>query len=130
MTAHRRQFRMPVSRCGLLAKDHTTTLCEILGITDQGLQFSTELLLSERDTVRIECQLDADCIMQCEMVITHAEAPHFGGRMTHLFDRLQYGGATAMVPFSHLPQTKHSSSGLGRTDVAHGCFLECLRYRP
>jgi hypothetical protein len=89
MAAHRRQFRMPVSRCGLVTKDHTTGLCEILDITDQGLQFSTELRISEHDTVRIECQLDADCIIQCEMVITHAQAPHFGGRMTHLLPEHQ-----------------------------------------
>jgi hypothetical protein len=94
MTAHRRQFRMPVSRCGLLTKDQTTALCEILDITEQGLQFSTELLLSERDTVRIECQLDADCIIQCQLVITHAEAPHFGGRMTHLLPEHQQQLAT------------------------------------
>jgi PilZ domain len=81
---HRRQFRIPVSRRGLVTKDQSTSLCEILDLTEQGLQFSTELFLSEHDTVRIECQLDADCIIQCEMVITHAQAPHFGGRMTHL----------------------------------------------
>ena len=84
MTAERRQFRMPVSRCALVTKEHTTAVCEILDITDQGLHFSTELLLSKNDTVRLECQLDADCVIQCELVITHAEPPRFGGRMTHL----------------------------------------------
>jgi hypothetical protein len=84
MTAERRQFRMPVSRCGLVTKEHTTTLCEILDITDQGLHFATELLLCKNDTVRLECQLDADCVIQCELVVTHAEPPRFGGRMTHL----------------------------------------------
>jgi hypothetical protein len=89
MTAERRQFRMPVSRCGLVTKDHATTLCEILDITDQGLHFSTELLLSKNDTVRLECQLDPDCVIQCELVITHAEPPRFGGRMTHLLPEHQ-----------------------------------------
>jgi hypothetical protein len=84
MTTERRQFRMPVSRCGLVTKEHTTSLCEILDITDEGLHFSSELLLSKNDTVRLECQLDADCVIQCELVITHAEPPRFGGRMTHL----------------------------------------------
>ena len=84
MTAQRRQFRMPVSRSGLVIKDHATAVCEILDITDEGLHFSTELFLSEDDGVRIECQLDADCIIQCELVITHTEPPRFGGRITHL----------------------------------------------
>ena len=80
---------MPVSRCGLVTRDRTTTLCEILDITDQGLHFSTDLLLSENDTVRIECQLDTDCISQCGLVITHAEPPRFGGRMTFLLPEPQ-----------------------------------------
>ena len=67
-----------------MTRDRTTTLCEILDITDQGLHFSTDLLLSENDTVRIECQLDPDCIIHCELLITHAQAPRFGGRITQL----------------------------------------------
>ncbi len=89
MTPQRRQFRMPVSRSGLVTKDHSTSLCEIIDLTDQGLHFSTELVLSEGERVRIECQLDADCIIQCELVITHAEPPRFGGRMTHLLPEHQ-----------------------------------------
>ena len=85
----RQHFRMPVSRCGLMTKDHTTTLCEITDITEMGLQFSTDLLLSLNDTVRIECQLDADCIIQCELVVTHADTPRYGGRMTHLLPEHQ-----------------------------------------
>ena len=61
MTARRRQLHMPVSRCGLVTRDRTTTLCEILDITDQGLHFSTDLLLSENDTVRIECAFLLRC---------------------------------------------------------------------
>jgi PilZ domain len=89
MTTQRQHFRMPVSRCGLVMKDHTTTLCAITDITDKGLQFSTDLLLNENDTVRIECQLDADCIIQCELVVTHAETPRYGGRITHLLPEHQ-----------------------------------------
>ena len=89
MTSHRRQFRMPVSRCGLVTKDHTTGLCEIMDITEDGLHFSSDMLLLTDETVRIECQLDADCIIQCELVITHAHAPRFGGRITHLLPEHQ-----------------------------------------
>lgn len=89
MTTQRRQFRMPVSRCGLVTKDHTTTLCEIVDITEQGLHISTDLLLSIDETVHIECQLDADCIIHCEVLITHAQAPRFGGQITHLLPEHQ-----------------------------------------
>ena len=80
---------MPVSRCGLVTKDHTTTLCELIDITEEGLHFSTDLSLRTTETVRIECQLDADCIIQCELVITHAQPPSFGGRITHLLPESQ-----------------------------------------
>ena len=89
MTSHRRQFRMPVSRCGLVTKDHTTGLCEIMDITEDGLHFSTDMLLRTDETVRLECQLEADCIIQCELVITHAQAPRVGGRITHLLPEHQ-----------------------------------------
>ena len=89
MTSHRRQLRMPVSRCGLVTKDHTTGLCEIMDITEDGLHFSTDMLLRTDETVRLECQLEADCIIQCELVITRAQAPRFGGRITHLLPEHQ-----------------------------------------
>lgn len=89
MTTQRQHFRMPVSRCGLVTKDRTTTLCEISDITEQGLHFSTDLRLFRNETVRIECQLDADCIIQCELVVTHAEPPRFGGRITQLLPEHQ-----------------------------------------
>ena len=89
MTTKRQQFRMPVSRCGLVTKSHTTTVCEIVDITERGLHFSTEMPLSENETVRIECQLDVECIIQCELVITHAEGPRFGGRITHVLPEHQ-----------------------------------------
>lgn len=89
MTPQRQQFRVPVARGGLVTKDHTTTLCEITDITEKGLQFSTDLLLAENDTVRIECRLDADCIMQCELIVTHADTLRYGGRITHLLPEHQ-----------------------------------------
>ena len=89
VTTQRRHFRIPVSRPGLVAKDHTTTLCEILDITEEGLHFSTNLSLSKDETVRVECQLDSDCIIQCELLITHAQAPRFGGRITSLLPEEQ-----------------------------------------
>jgi hypothetical protein len=47
------------------------------------------MVLGTDETVRIECQLDADCIIHCEVAITHAEAPRFGGRITHLLPEHQ-----------------------------------------
>ena len=89
MATQRRRFRMPVSRCGLVTKEHTTTLCEIIDITEQGIHFSSDLLLFKDEIVRIECQLDADCIIQCQLVITHSEPPRFGGSITHVLPEHQ-----------------------------------------
>lgn len=84
MTNQRHQFRMPVARRGLVTKGHTTALCDVIDITEQGLHFSSELPLTVAETVRIECQLDENCVVHCELLIAHAEPPRFGGKMTHL----------------------------------------------
>ena len=89
MTNQRHHFRMPVARRGLVTHGRTTALCEVMDITEQGLHLSTELPLAEADTVRIECQLDEDCIVHCELLITHARPPRFGGKITHLLPEHQ-----------------------------------------
>ena len=65
MNNQRHQFRMPVSRRGLVILDKTTALCEVMDITEQGLHFSTVMPLALYEKVRIECQLDEDCIIHC-----------------------------------------------------------------
>jgi PilZ domain len=89
MTNQRHHFRMPVARRGLVTHGQTTALCEVIDITEQGLHFFTELPLTVTETVRIECQLDEDCVVQCELLITHARPPRFGGKMTHLLPEHQ-----------------------------------------
>jgi hypothetical protein len=41
MAIQRRHFRIPVSRRGLITKNDTTTLCELVDITEEGLHFSS-----------------------------------------------------------------------------------------
>ena len=89
MMNQRHHFRMPIARRGLVTHGQTTALCEVTDITEQGLHFSTELALTEAETVRIECQLDEDCIVQCELLITHARPAYFGGKITHLLPEHQ-----------------------------------------
>jgi hypothetical protein len=36
------------------------------------------------ETVAIEIQLEGDRIINCEIVITHTNRPHFGGRITQI----------------------------------------------
>jgi hypothetical protein len=45
--------------------------------------------LAVAETVRIECQLDDDCIVHCGLLITHAQPPRFGGQITHLLPEHQ-----------------------------------------
>jgi hypothetical protein len=123
MTTQRRHFRMPVSRCGLVTKEHTTTLCEIVDITEQRLHFSTDLLLSRNETVRIECQLDhrlhhpvrigrhacrASSLRRVDYPVV-ARAPTATGSVHSASDHLQHVGIIAM-PVSDPAQPKASSS--------------------
>jgi hypothetical protein len=89
MTNQRHEFRVPVARRGLVTQGKTTAVCEILNITERGLHFSTDLPLTLDETVHIECQLDVDCIIQCQLMVTHAEALHFGGRIIHVLPEHQ-----------------------------------------
>jgi PilZ domain-containing protein len=89
MDNQRHQFRIPVSRRGLVIQEKTTVLCEVTDITERGLHFSTDLPLALRERVRIECQLDEDCVIHCEVFITHAKAPDFGGRIVHILPEHQ-----------------------------------------
>lgn len=91
MKNQRHYFRMPVSRRGLVILDKTTALCEVTDITEQGLHFSTDMPLALDEKVRIECQLDEDCIIHCGVIITHAKSPEFGGRIVHLLPEHQQG---------------------------------------
>ena len=79
-----RPLRFPVHRRGFVSQDKKTTLCEVLDLTDGALQFKADLPLAISDIVAIEIQLDADCIIHCQIVVTHTNRPHFAGRFTRL----------------------------------------------
>jgi PilZ domain-containing protein len=84
MRNQRQQFRLPIDRRGFVTQGEKTTLCEVLDLTELGLLFTTDLPLTLNDSVRIECQLDDHCLLQCEVLVTHASQSRFGGRITNL----------------------------------------------
>ena len=84
MKNQRQQFRLPIDRRGFVTQGEKTTLCEVLDLTEQGLLFTTDLPLMLNETVRIECQLDDHCLLQCEVLVTHAIQPRFGARITSI----------------------------------------------
>jgi len=84
MTEHRSQFRFPVERRALLKHDGNTILCDVLDLTEQGLQLRTEFPIAVGDTIQLECQLDTHTIIHCALLVTHAAPPHVGGRITDI----------------------------------------------
>lgn len=54
---NQRQFRMPVSRRGLVILDKTMALCEVMDITEQGLHFSTAMPFALDEKVRMSVNL-------------------------------------------------------------------------
>lgn len=84
MQNQRGQFRFPVQRRGFVTHGKKTALCEVLDLTENGLNFTADLPLAMSETVAIEIQLEGDCIIHCEIVITHTNRPHFGGRITQI----------------------------------------------
>jgi hypothetical protein len=84
MQSQRSQFRFPIQRRGFIKQARKTTLCEVLDLSESGLQCKAELPLTANETVMIEVQLDGDCIIHCELLVTHVNPPHFGGRIVNL----------------------------------------------
>jgi hypothetical protein len=50
-------------------------------LADDGLQFQVGTALNVEDKIRMEVQLDTDCIIHCELFLPHANLLHFGGRV-------------------------------------------------
>jgi hypothetical protein len=84
MTEQRSQFRFPVERRALLKHNGNTILCDILDLTEQGLQIRTEFPIAVGDTIHLECQLEAHTIIQCALLVTHVKSPYVGGRITEI----------------------------------------------
>lgn len=89
MRDQRSQFRFPIARRGFVKRGKQTAICEVLDLTDNGLRIHTDLPLAANETALIECQLDGESIIQCELLVTHAAPPEFGGRMTRLLPEHQ-----------------------------------------
>jgi len=84
MSNQRSEFRFPVQRRGFIKQGSKTTLCEVLDLTERGLQFTADLSLTMNEMVAVEVQLDGNCVIHCGLLVTHANRPHFGGRITLL----------------------------------------------
>ena len=84
MQNQRSQFSFPIQRRGFLTEGKKTTPCEVLDLTERGLQLNADLPLDTGETLRIELQLDGDCIIHCELLVIHADRPHFGGSITQM----------------------------------------------
>jgi hypothetical protein len=84
MVNQRDHFRFPVRRRGLVTHDKKTMLCEVLDLTERGLRLTADVPLAMGDRVKIEVQLDGNCIIHCELLVTHTDRPVFGGRITQI----------------------------------------------
>jgi hypothetical protein len=84
MHNQRNEFRFPVQRRGFVTQGKNTTVCEVLDLTDRGLQFDVDLPLIVGETIRVEVQLDGECIIHGELLVIHADQPHYGGRITQM----------------------------------------------
>ena len=84
MTEHRSQFRIAVERRALLKHEGNTILCDILDLTEQGLQIRTDLPIAVGATIQLECQLESHTIIHCALLVTHVSPPHVGGRIAEI----------------------------------------------
>lgn len=102
MPERRYHFRIPVNQRGLMTLDGMTTPCDILDLTEQGLQLQTCIPLKAGDSVQIECNVGAEHLVRSTIKIIHAEGLRAGGLManisTNSYRRLKHFLATKTPP--------------------------------
>ncbi len=84
MSDPRRECRIPVNRRALVQRNGTTGLCTLVDLTAQGLQIFVDIPLLPGDRVEIECWLNPESMIRCDLTLTHAAERHAGGRLTHI----------------------------------------------
>lgn len=84
MSQHRQQYRIPIERTGQLTRHDEVSECHVSDLTEQGFQVQTGLPLMVGELVHLTCGLDTHSEVECNIAITHARAPVFGGRIVDI----------------------------------------------
>lgn len=77
--AHTRElFRVRLERTGEIRRGETVAGCELLDLTEKGVQFKTALPVEAGELLRLRFSLTDDCIITCTIQVARASTPYVG----------------------------------------------------
>ncbi len=84
MREHRQFFRITIERPGQLRHGLQTIECEVLDLTEKGLQVRTEVAVQVGELVQLDCLLEEHLPFRCALVVTYIRPPYVGGRIVSI----------------------------------------------
>ncbi|GKS57145.1 hypothetical protein YTPLAS18_06720 [Nitrospira sp.] len=78
------QFRIGIERPGRLHHGLEVVDCEVLDLTEKGLQLRTHAAVRVGEMVQLDVMLDSCQSARCALVVTYLRAPYVGGRIVSM----------------------------------------------
>lgn len=78
MGQKREFFRVAIERVGHIHRGTENTPCDVLDLTEKGVQLKTDLPVTTGEELQLEFNLTETCPLQCTIQVTYVKPPHFG----------------------------------------------------
>lgn len=85
MQQKRELFRIALERSGEIHQGTKVARCEVLDLTEKGVQLKTDLSVTVGEALQLEFNLTESCAIHCSLLVTRVSPPHVGARITDIF---------------------------------------------
>ena len=82
MKNQRALFRLALSRQGELRRGQEVLACELLNLTEQGVQLKTDASLKVGEEVRLQLNLTDQWPLHCTILVSNVSPPYVGARIS------------------------------------------------
>lgn len=84
MGHNRELFRIALERRGTLRRGAEAATCDVLDLTEKGVQLKTDLPVMVGETLQLEFSLTDICAIRCSIRVTRVSAPSVGACITDI----------------------------------------------
>jgi hypothetical protein len=82
---HQRQlFRIALERSGEIRRGQMSAVCEVIDLTEQGIQLKTLLPVEIGDTLQVSFDLTPHRTIHCTVLVTRVSPPSIGARISDI----------------------------------------------
>ena len=78
MEQKREFYRIAVQRSGSIRREEETAPCEVLDLTEKGVQLTTDLVLSVGETLQLAFSLTDSVTLHCSIMVTRVSGKSVG----------------------------------------------------